>query len=102
MVYADYIHNCFPSFVINNKYPYQIWYNRLPVVQHFRVFSSLCYAFIPKHQCNKLGAKSCKCIFFGYSATSKYYKLYDEENNKFIISRDVIFLDCDKYNSIVD
>lgn len=38
----------------------------------------------------------------GYFATSKAYRLYDEENKKFILSRDVIFLESDKINSIVD
>jgi len=94
-----YIH-C-PSSIINNKSPYEMWYNHLPVVQHFRVFGSLCYASIPKHQCNKLGARSCKCVFLGYYDTSKAYSLYEEEN-KFILSRDVIFLESDKSNSTID
>lgn len=38
----------------------------------------------------------------GYSSTSKAYRMYDEENKKFILSRDVIFLKLDKGNSIVD
>jgi len=77
-------------------------YNRLPVVQHFRVFGSLCYALISKHQRNKLGSRSRKCILLGYSATSKAYRLYDEENKKFILSRGVIFLELDKNNSTID
>lgn len=40
--------------------------------------------------------------FLGYSATSKAYRLYDEENMNFIISRDVIFLESNKINSTVD
>ena len=76
-------------------------YNRLPVVQHFRVFGSLYYALIAKHQHNKLGARSHKCIFLGYSSISKAYRLYDEENEKLILSRDVIFLESYKSNSTV-
>ena len=34
--------------------------------------------------------------------TSKAYRLYDEENKKFILSRDVIFLETDKDSLIVD
>ena len=40
--------------------------------------------------------RSRKCIFLGYSTTFKAYCLYDEENKKFIISKDVIFLEFDK------
>ena len=45
---------------------------------------------------NKLEDRSRKCIFLGYSTTSKAYRLYYEENEKFIPSRDVIFLEFDK------
>jgi hypothetical protein len=88
---AVYIPNHCPSISINNKSPYELWYNRLPVVQHFRVFGSPCYALIPKQQCDKLGARSHKCLFLGYSNTFKAYRLYDEETNKFVVSRDVVF-----------
>lgn len=102
MLCASYIHNRCPSFVINNKSPYEMWYNCLPVIQHFRVFGPLCYAFIPKHQRHTLGARSHKCFFLGYFSTSKDYSLYDEGNKKFILSKDVIFLECDEDNYTVD
>jgi len=90
---AYYIRNCCLSFLINNKYPYEMWYNCLPIAQHFRVIGSICYALTPKHQCNNLGARCRKYIFLRYSATSKAYRLYDEEKKKFILSGDVIFLE---------
>jgi len=46
---APYIRNHCPSSIINNKYPYEMWYKHLLVVQHFRVFGSICYALIPKY-----------------------------------------------------
>ena len=79
-----------------------MWYNHLPTIQHFRVFGSPCFALIPTQQRNKLGARSRKCLFLGYSNTSRAYRLYDEENKKFIVSRDVVFLEFDKDASIVD
>jgi DNA gyrase/topoisomerase IV subunit B len=51
---------------------------------------------IPKEQRSKLDARIHKCIFLGYSNTIKGYHLYDVENNKFILSRDVIFLESSK------
>jgi hypothetical protein len=97
-----YIHNLCPSTSINNKSPYELWYNRLPVVQHFRVFDSPCYALIPKQQQDKLGEISRKCIFLGYSSTSRSYRLYDEENKKFVVSRDIVFLEFAKDASTID
>ena len=79
-----YIRNQCPSIAINNKSPYEMWYNHLPTIQHFRVFGSPCFALIPTQQRNKLGARSHKCLFLGYSNTSRAYRLYDEENKKFM------------------
>ena len=79
--------------------------NRCPsdtIRKHFRVFSSTCYALIPKEQINKLGARIQKYIFLGYSNTSKGYRLYDEVNKNFIVSRDVIFLESSKTDNVVD
>ena len=39
---------------------------------------------------------------WGYSNTSKAYRLYDEVNTKFIISRDVIFLESSKTDNVVE
>ena len=99
---TTYIRNQYPSSVINKKIPYKMWYNRLPLVKHFRVFSSQCYGLIPKQQRTKLSERSKKCIFVGYSMTSNAYLLYDEDTKKFILSRDVIFLEFDKDSLILD
>ena len=87
-----YIKNRCPSSAIRNKTPYELRYGHVPSVKHLRIFGSTCYALIPKVHRNKLGARSRKCIFLGYSNTSKAYRLYDEVNKKFVVSRDVIFL----------
>ena len=89
---ATYIRNCCPCYVTNNTTPYELWYDKLPTVQHFRVLGSKCYALIPKQQRNKLGARSWKCIFLVILILPKHTKIYDEEAYKFNLSRDVIFL----------
>ena len=95
-----YIKNMCPSNAIRNKNPYEMWHGHIPLVKHLRVFGSICYALIPKEQINKLGARSRKHIFLGYSNTSKAYCLYDEVNKKFEVSRDVIFLKSSITNKI--
>ena len=79
-----------------------MWCNCLPAIQHFRVFGSPWFSLIPTQQHNKLGARSRKCLFLGYSNTSRAYRLYDEENKKFIISKDVVSLEFDKDASTID
>ena len=71
-------------------------------IRHLRVFGSTCYALIPKEQRNKLGARSRKCIFLGYEENSKAYRLYDEVNKKFVISRDDIFLETTKNDQSIE
>ena len=51
---------------------------------------------------DKLGARSRKIIFLGYSNTSKGYRLYDEVNKKFVIARYVIFLESSKTDNVVE
>jgi hypothetical protein len=79
-----------------------MWNGRIPSVRHLRVFGSTCYALIPKEQRNKPGARSWKCIFLGYSNTTKAYHICDEVNKKFIISRDVIFLESTKNDKTIE
>ena len=57
---------------------------------------------IPKEKRNNLGARSRKCIFLGYEEYSKAYRLYDEVNKKFVISRDVIFLETNKNDKPIE
>jgi hypothetical protein len=91
-----------PYHALKRKTPYERWYGHIPSMRHLRVFHSTCYALIPKEKRSKLDARSQKCIFLGYSNTTKGYRIYDETNNKFIISRDVIFLESSKKNEKVE
>jgi hypothetical protein len=99
---AFYVKNMCPSRALENKTSYEMWYGRIPSVRHLRVFGSTCYALIPKEQRSKLDARSRKCIFLGYSNTTKGYHLYNETKKKFILSRDVIFLESSKNDIIVE
>eukprot|EP00253_Pinus_taeda_P015766 PITA_15766 len=102
ILFVSDIKNRCPSNAIRNKTPYELWYGHVPSVKHLRTFGSTCYALIPKVHRNKLGARSRKCIFLGYSNTSKAYRVYDEVNKKFFVSRDVIFLESSKSDNVVE
>ena len=102
VLFVVYVKNRCPFNAIRNKTPYEMWYRHVPSVKHLRIFGSTCYALIPKVHRNKLGARSSKCIFLGYSNTSKAYRLYDEVNKNFVVSRDVIFLESSKNDNVVE
>ncbi|CAD7082972.1 unnamed protein product [Hermetia illucens] len=73
------------------KTPYVIWFGKTPDVSHFRVFGSDAYMHIDKQFCKKLDPKATKLILVGYQNNSMNYRLYNPQNNKIYISRDVIF-----------
>jgi hypothetical protein len=91
-----------PSCALQNKTPYEMWYVHILSVRHLRVFGSTYYALIPKEKRSIIDARSQKCIFLGYSNTTKGYRLYDDTNKKSIISRDVLFLESSKKDIIIE
>ncbi|MCO5605762.1 hypothetical protein L7F22_059946 [Adiantum nelumboides] len=58
-----------------------------------RVFGCLAYALVPQTQRRKLDDKAVKCIFVGYSAESKGYRLYHPQTKRILVSRDVVFVE---------
>ena len=102
VVCATYLRNSIPSHAIEDKNPREIWFVHLPWVRNLKVFGSNCYALIPMEQRNKIGARSRRCIFLGYSETSKAYHIYDEVSKKFIVSKDVIFLETNKNDKSIE
>ena len=88
---AVYLRNRSPSLALHQEIPYEVWFGYPPSIQHLRIFGSTCYALIPKDKRNKLQHHSFKCIFLGYSESSKAYRWYYEANKKIIIKCAVAF-----------
>jgi hypothetical protein len=102
VLFAVSVKNMCPSHALQKNNPYEMWYGHIPLVRHLRVFGSTCYALIPKEQRSKIDVRIWKCIFLGYSNTTKGYRLYNETNKKFILSRDVIFLESSKKDETIE
>ncbi|KAI3457340.1 hypothetical protein Pfo_014003 [Paulownia fortunei] len=66
-------------------------YNKTPDDSHFRIFGCLSYASTLTAQRTKFEPRAKKYVFIGYPIGSKGYKLYDIDNNKVFISRNVQF-----------
>ncbi|KAG8475586.1 hypothetical protein CXB51_032459 [Gossypium anomalum] len=58
------------------------------IVRHLTIFGCLAYAHVDN---GKLEPRSIKCVFLGYKAGVKGYKLWCPKNRKVVISRDVVF-----------
>ena len=75
----------------NLKTAYEVWKNRKPNLEHIRVFGSTAYIHVPKQLRRKLDDKAKKMILVGYQGESSNYRLYDPDNRKVSVSRDVVF-----------
>jgi hypothetical protein len=96
--WANYVLNRSPAAAINDVTPEEAWSTIKPSVKHFRVFGCIAYAHVPDAQRKKLDNKSVKCIFLGVSEESKAYRLYNPVTKKKIISRDVVFIENEKWS----
>ena len=92
LMVATYVRNCSPTCALKET-PYERWNGEKPDVSIFRVFGCKAYARIPDEKRKKLDPKSQKCIFVGYPAGVKGYKLYDPVKQKMIVRRDVVFIE---------
>jgi hypothetical protein len=87
-----YILNRCPTSALDMMTPYESWYEKKTIVNHFRVFGCVSYVHVVDQKRQKLDPKSESCIFVGYSEQSKAYRLYNLITNIIVVSRDVIFL----------
>jgi hypothetical protein len=88
-----YLLNRSPTSSLQIKVPQEAWSGTKLNVVHLMTFGCIAYARIPSELRRKLDGKSEKCIFTGYSETSKSYRLYNPISKKLILSRDVKFLE---------
>jgi hypothetical protein len=98
---AAYVGNRIPTSAMKNNTPYEAWYNRKPSLAHMRVFGCIAYAHVPDIQRRKLDKKAIKLRFIGYDSHTKGYRLFDEDNGKVVIRRDVEFNEADFGDSIL-
>ncbi|KAK4421965.1 hypothetical protein Salat_2147200 [Sesamum alatum] len=62
---------------LKNRTPYEAWYKKKSVVDHFKIFGILAYALIPSQRREKFDDKGQKLTFVGYIDESKGYRLFD-------------------------
>ncbi|RDX95429.1 hypothetical protein CR513_22046, partial [Mucuna pruriens] len=83
---------------VKGQTPQEAWSGVKPKVDHLRVFGCIAYAHVPNQGRSKIDDKSVKHVFIGYDANSKGYKLYNPNNGKMIISKDVEFNEEEAWN----
>lgn len=90
---AVFLINRTPSPLLDNKTPYEKLMKTVPEYTDLRTFGCLCYASTSPKQRTKFDNRARACVFLGYLAGYKGYKLMDIESNVVFISRNVKFFE---------
>jgi hypothetical protein len=95
---SAYLLNRSPTTSLKMKVPQEAWSGTKINVAHLRTFRCIAYNHISSELRKKLDDRSEKCIFTGYSETSKAYRLYNRISKKLILNKDVKFLENQLWN----
>lgn len=74
---ALYLKSRCPSVAVAGRMPEEVWTSSRVELGHLRVFGCIVYSLIPEQKRKKLDARSQRCIFLGYSDSTKGYRLVD-------------------------
>ena len=85
--------NRLPSRVLNKKTPFEGWFGYKSDLQNLKIFCCLCFSFVPRVKRDKLDKKAEPGVFIGYNNTSKAYEIFQPQNGKTLVSRDVKFME---------
>ena len=74
--------------------PYQKWNQRKPKIGHLRVFGCLAYEKnVKPNSLKKFEPRAAPRIFMGYDQKQRAYRLYDVQNMKITVAREVKFFE---------
>lgn len=89
---AVYIQNRVTSRALpSNLTQHHLRHGKVPTIEHLRLSACRCWYTMPKWKRKKLGRKGSEEVMIGYADHSKANKLWDVNEQNFVISRDVTF-----------
>jgi len=88
---AVFLQNRLPTKLLEEKTPFEVFYNYKPSLSFLKIFGSICFVHVPQIKTDKLDKKAMPGIFGGYSTVSKAYKVYHPQTQKMAIIKDVHF-----------
>jgi hypothetical protein len=86
-----YLQNKSPHRVVGSMTPEEAFSGKKPKVGHFQIFGCITYSYVPSEKRTKLEPMAERGIFFGYSETSKAFRIYLPSLRKTVLRRDVRF-----------
>ncbi|CAL1360108.1 unnamed protein product [Linum trigynum] len=93
---AVYLINRLPTVATQNHTPYERLFGKRAAYGHLKTFGCLAYAKDTASHLDKFGERGRACIFLGYPASQKGYRVMDLATRKLFTSRDVVFCE-DKF-----
>jgi len=78
---------------LQKKTSFEAWFGYKPDLQHLKIFGCICFTYIPQVKRDKLDKKSEPRGFIGYNSPSKAYRIFQPQNERIIVSRDVNFME---------
>ena len=103
---ANYLRNRCPSNSINGKTPFELWFGRVPILNHLRSFGCKAIALNKSQTKGKFDARGRECVLIGYSETAKAYRVWFPAERKVEATRDIVFLENSpadmKYSDFID
>ena len=90
---AAHILNRTPKNVIKGLTPFELWNNKAPDLNYFRVFGSKSLVHVKNRNGMKFAARSKDAIFMVYSSNMKAYKFYLVDDKEFVIRRNAKFFE---------
>jgi hypothetical protein len=82
--------NRIPTPLLSNKSPYEILFSKSPY-SYLRVFGCLCFTLTLTRNRHKFDPRAVPCLFLGYPAGVKGFKLLNLKFESIFVSRNVIF-----------
>jgi hypothetical protein len=82
--------NRIPNTAWPDTSPIEIVTGKKPVLNYLRVFGAKGYVRVDDSKRSKLDAKAHRCMFLGYSETSKAYRVWDCDDERIVVSRSIV------------
>src|SRR3954453_10689856 len=90
---ACYLMNHTATRTLNEKTPYELWYQHKPNLSHLREFGARAFVLIQNEHNPKIYNWSRECVFIGYAPNAKAYRCYERSTGRVFVTRNVAFIE---------
>ena len=90
---AVFLLNRLPTRALQKRTSFEAWFGYKPNLQNLRTFGCLYFSYVPQVKRDKLDKKAEPGVFIGYSSSSKAYRIFQPQNGKILVSRDIKFME---------